>query len=76
MAETTTLTEIEKKKIATNILMIRYAAGSIGTIGGAVIAYKKQKGFWGYIGFMLLGSILVGSIATVATIPMASKISE
>ena len=32
--------------------------GSIGTIGGLYYAFKKKKGFWGYVGFALLGSVI------------------
>lgn len=71
---TQTLTDAEKKQLAKNILTIRMIAGGIGTFGGAAYAFKKQKGFWGYVGFILLGSIITGAIATVATAPMAAKL--
>jgi hypothetical protein len=32
--------------------------GSIGTIGGLYYAFKNKKGFWGYVGFALLGSVI------------------
>lgn len=38
------------------------AAQLIGIGGFVYLAYKKQKGFWGYVGFIFLGS-LAGGIA-------------
>jgi len=32
--------------------------GSIGSLGGLYYAFKKNKGFWGYVGFGLLGSVV------------------
>lgn len=44
---------------------------SAGALGGLYYAFKKGKGFWGYAGFFVLGSIaghLAGNIVT-AVIP-------
>lgn len=41
--------------------------GSIGALGGLYYAFKKGKGFWGYAGFFVLGSIaghLAGNVVT------------
>lgn len=41
--------------------------GCIGALGGLYYAFKKGKGFWGYAGFLVLGSItgqLAGNIVT------------
>jgi hypothetical protein len=35
---------------------------TIGALGGLYFAYSKKKGFWGYVGFMVLGGI-AGSLA-------------
>ncbi|MFA6571875.1 MAG: hypothetical protein WCT77_11645 [Bacteroidota bacterium] len=37
-----------------------YIGSGIGTIAGAYYAFHTEKSFWGYVGFILLGSI-VGS---------------
>ena len=40
---------------------------SVGALGGLYYAFKKGKGFWGYAGFFVLGSIaghLAGNIVT------------
>lgn len=45
--------------------------GSVGALGGLYYAFKKGKGFWGYAGFFVLGSIaghLAGNVIT-AVIP-------
>ena len=44
---------------------------SVGALGGLYYAFKKGKGFWGYAGFFVLGSIaghLTGNVIT-AVIP-------
>lgn len=44
---------------------------SVGALGGLYYAFKKGKGFWGYAGFFVLGSIaghLAGNVIT-AVIP-------
>jgi uncharacterized membrane protein YfcA len=40
---------------------------SVGALGGLYYAFSKKKGFWGYAGFFVLGSIaghLAGNIVT------------
>jgi uncharacterized membrane protein YfcA len=40
---------------------------SVGALAGLYFAFKKQKGFWGYAGYFVLGSIaghLAGNIVT------------
>jgi hypothetical protein len=47
-----------------NTIMV---ASSIGALAGLGYAFSRKKGFWGYAGFFLLGSIagsLVGNIIT------------
>jgi hypothetical protein len=44
---------------------------SVGALGGLYYAFKKGKGFWGYAGFFILGSIagqIAGNVVT-AVIP-------
>ena len=36
---------------------LQYGLGSLGFAGGLWYAYKKEKGFWGYLGFSILFSI-------------------
>ncbi len=42
------------KKIDT----ISYVLGTACWIGGFVLAYKRKSGFWGYVGWSMLGSFL------------------
>ncbi len=52
-------------------------ASSVGVVAGAVIAYKKQKGFWGYVGFMVLGSIVGGLVVAIPSyIIMGAKLAK
>lgn len=40
-------------------------ASSVGALAGLGYAFYKKKGFWGYVGFFVLGSIagsLVGNV--------------
>lgn len=53
--------------------MYRQMAYGTGTIAGAYVAYQKGLGFWGYVGHMLLGSILIGGTFYVATTPFEAK---
>lgn len=71
----TALTTEDKTKLETTVLAIQSAAGTIGTLGGVYLAYKKNKGFWGYVGFMFLGGIVGGSIGYLATLPMRAKLT-
>jgi hypothetical protein len=44
-----------------NYKSAQYIVGSVGTLGGLYYAFQSKKGFWGYLGFALLGG-LAGSI--------------
>jgi hypothetical protein len=44
-----------------NYKSAQYILGSIGTLGGLYYAFKGQKGFWGFVGFALLGGV-AGSV--------------
>lgn len=55
------------KSVASNgkIMNITQISSSIGFIAGLGYAFKKNKGFWGYVGFGLLGSIFIGTIGNI-----------
>ncbi len=42
------------------ILNITQASSSIGLIAGLGYAFSKNKGFFAYVGYGLLGSIVIG----------------
>ena len=42
---------------------IAIAGSSLGLIIGLGYAFNKQKGFWAYIGYGLLGSVVLGTAA-------------
>jgi hypothetical protein len=44
-----------------NYKSAQYILGSVGTLGGLYYAFKGQKGFWGFVGFALLGGV-AGSV--------------
>ena len=44
-----------------NYKSAQYILGSIGTLGGLYYAFSNKKGFWGFVGFALLGGI-AGSV--------------
>lgn len=52
-------------KTANTITALSLSASAAGVLVGMYIAYKKDKGFWGYAGYMLLGSIAGGLIVGV-----------
>ena len=44
-----------------NYKSAQYVLGSIGTLGGLYYAFSNKKGFWGYLGFAIIGG-MAGSI--------------
>lgn len=58
----------------TNLLMVRTAGSSAGLIAGLVFAYKKGSHFWGYVGFALLGTLVIGGAIGILTLPIAGGI--
>lgn len=60
----------------TNNLTI--ALSSVGALAGLAYAFKKEKSFWGYVGFFALGSVaghLIGNVAS-AAIPNSKIVKE
>lgn len=49
------------------ILNVTQISSSIGLIAGLGYAFKKNKGFWGYVGFALLGSIVFGTVGNIGS---------
>lgn len=48
---------------------------SVGALAGLYFAFKNKKGFWGYAGYFVLGSVaghLAGNVVT-AVIPQLKK---
>ena len=45
----------------------RLALGILGKAAGLVYAYASGKGFWGYVGFYLLGGMIGGGIGYLLT---------
>jgi hypothetical protein len=41
-----------------------YKATAAGNIAGLIAAYKRRSGFWGYVGYFLVGGLL-GSLVGV-----------
>jgi hypothetical protein len=64
----------EQKRKLNNINMVRSTVGVAGNLAGAYLAYKKGSGFWGYVGYIILGGIVGGGIAYIATMPFAGKV--
>jgi hypothetical protein len=44
-----------------NYKSAQYILGSVGTLGGLYYAFSNKKGFWGYLGFAIIGG-MAGSI--------------
>lgn len=44
------------------IMSITQVGSSLGLIAGLGYAFKKNKSFWAYIGYGLLGSVVFGTI--------------
>ena len=64
----------EQRNKALNILYLRWGASSVGFMAGLGLSFYRKSGFWGYVGFGLLGSIVIGGLTTVATLPAEKKL--
>lgn len=51
----------------------KMALSSIGALGGLYFAFRGKKGFWGYVGFFILGSIAGNLAGTVVSAVIPSK---
>ena len=38
---------------------------SVGLLGGLYYAHKKGSGFWGYVGYAILGSVVLGTVGQI-----------
>ena len=56
-----------EKSVASDVKILNATqiASSIGLIAGLGYAFKKNKSFWGYVGFGLLGSIVFGTVGNI-----------
>ena len=78
---TTTIVPISARdKKINNITGI---GSSVGFAGGLIYAFKKGKGFWGYVGFGILFSIIggagakiIGHVVVPEEKPVATVITE
>ena len=68
MADTiTTITTTGGATPTSNAMMLTMGLSSLGFAGGLFYAYKKDMGFWGYVGFGILGSIAGGAVGNIAS---------
>ena len=59
------------------LLNIQYtvsAIGTLGAIGGIIYANKTGGGFWRYVGYFFLGSIVLSVPAKLVALPFENKI--
>lgn len=50
---------------ATNPMVISNVLGSVGMLGGLYWAHKQKSGFWGYVGYAILGSVVGGTVGKI-----------
>jgi len=50
-----------------------YTIGAIGALVGLGYAFKTKKGFWGYVGFSLLGSLMGNLVGNVIAMNMKDE---
>ncbi len=65
---------LQKQK--TTYAAINIAGSSTGLLLGLGYAFHRKSSFWGYVGWGLLGSLVVGGVTGLATLPMAAKIAN
>lgn len=46
---------------------------SIGFVGGLVYAFKTKKGFWGYVGYSVLFSLIGGTVSSLPAFIMLKE---
>jgi len=51
----------------TKVATITGIATAAGNVLGLVYAFNQKKSFWGYVGYMVLGGLVVGLSANVAS---------
>ena len=59
------------------LLNIQYtvsAIGTLGAIGGIIYANKTGGGFWRYVGYFFLGSVVLSVPAKLVALPFENKI--
>jgi hypothetical protein len=64
----------EQKKTLSTIITVRYGSGLVGSGLGAFVAYKRNSTFLGYVGFILLGGMVVGGLGALITMPAANRL--
>ncbi len=67
------LTDNQKERI-NNIKAISTSIAVIGSIGGVIYAKKTGGGFWRYVGYWVLGGLVLGVPAMLITTPFTNKI--
>jgi hypothetical protein len=46
----------------------------LGAVAGVVYSAKSGGGFWRGVGYFFLGSLVVGGVTRLATLPMKNKV--
>jgi hypothetical protein len=67
------LSDNQKQRIAN----ISYVVGSIsllGSVGGLIYANRTGGRFWRYVGYFILGGMVVGAPAKLVSLPFINKI--
>ena len=59
--------EVVTKDQAWKILTTRYGMGSLGFAIGGITGMVMKRGFWGVVGFAMLGGILGGGVGLLAS---------
>jgi hypothetical protein len=67
------LTGSQQERIK-NIRTIQAGVSTIGFIGGIIYANRTGGGFWRYIGYSMLGSLITGVPANIVGTPFVNKI--
>ena len=51
----------------------QFALGFLGNAAGLIYAYAQGKGFWGYVGFYILGGMVGSGLGYLLTKPIADE---
>lgn len=76
MTEFGKLTDAEIEGKIRSMLLINLGVGAIGLTGGFIYANRTGGGFWRYLGFGLLGSIVTGTITYFTTMQKINTLAS
>ena len=67
------LNENQKARLS-NIFLLLTSISTLGSVGGLIYANKTGGKFWRYVGYFIVGGMVVGIPARIIALPFQNKI--